>query len=115
MMIHYNLTKAALINLASSLAKAYGSSGILVNAVSPAFIATPGVEEMMRTGAREQDLDLDSYITKFQRENRPNITLGRMGTMAEVAALVVFLCSERASFMHGANYRVDGGSVGCVN
>ena len=43
MMTHYNLTKSALINLASSLAKAYGSSGILVNAVSPAFISTPGV------------------------------------------------------------------------
>lgn len=115
MMIHYNLTKSALINLASSLAKAYGSSGILVNAVSPAFIGTPGVEEMMNNGAAAEGILFDQYIKKFQAENRPNIKLGRMGTMKEVSAIVAFLCSERASFINGANFRVDGGSVGCVN
>ena len=57
----------------------------------------------------------DQYIKKFQAENRPNIKLGRMGTMKEVSAIVAFLCSERASFINGANFRVDGGSVGCVN
>jgi len=115
MMIHYNLTKSALINLASSLAKAYGSSGILVNAVSPAFIGTPGVEEMMRKGASEQGMSFDAYIKKFQVENRPNIMLGRMGTVEEVASLVSFLCSERASYVNSSNFRVDGGSVGSVN
>lgn len=38
-----------------------------------------------------------------------------MGTMREVASLVAFLCSEPASYINGANYRVDGGSGGCVN
>ena len=114
-MIHYNLTKSALINLASSLAKAYGSSGILVNAVSPAFIGTPGVEEMMKKGASERGMSFDAYIKKFQVENRPNIMLGRMGTVEEVASLVSFLCSERASYVNGSNFRVDGGSVGSVN
>jgi NAD(P)-dependent dehydrogenase (short-subunit alcohol dehydrogenase family) len=114
-MIHYNLTKSALINLASSLARAYGSEGILVNAVSPAFIGTPGVEEMMRQGASENGMSYEAYIKKFQVENRPNIMLGRMGTVEEVASLVSFLCSERASYVNGANFRVDGGSVGSVN
>jgi NAD(P)-dependent dehydrogenase (short-subunit alcohol dehydrogenase family) len=115
MMIHYNLTKAALINLTSSLAKAYGSSGILVNAVSPAFISTPGVEQMMKDGAEADGATVELYIKKFQEENRPNIKLGRMGTMQEVSAVVAFLCSERASYISGANFRVDGGSVGSVN
>jgi 3-oxoacyl-[acyl-carrier protein] reductase len=115
MMVHYNLTKSALINLSSSLAKAYGSSGILVNAVSPAFISTPGVEQMMKTGAEEEGVTVERYIKMFQEENRPNIKLGRMGTMKEVSAVVAFLCSERASFINGANFRVDGGSVGSVN
>ena len=69
----------------------------------------------MRKGAEENSMNLKDYIKKFQVENRPNITLGRMGTMEEVAALITFLCSERASFVNGANYRIDGGSVGCVN
>ena len=115
MMIHYNLTKSALINLTSSLAKAYGSSGILVNAVSPAFINTPGVEQMMKNGAEADGVPFELYIKKFQEENRPNIKLGRMGTMKEVSAMVAFLCSERASYISGANFRVDGGSVGSVN
>jgi NAD(P)-dependent dehydrogenase (short-subunit alcohol dehydrogenase family) len=115
MMINYKLNKSALINLTSSLAKAYGSSGILVNAVSPAFISTPGVELMMKNGAEADGTPVDQYIKKFQEENRPNIKLGRMGTMKEVSALVAFLCSERASYISGANFRVDGGSVGSVN
>jgi len=115
MMIHYNLTKSALINLTSSLAKAYGSSGVLVNAVSPAFISTPGVEQMMKNGAETDGVPVELYIKKFQEENRPNIKLARMGTMKEVSAMVAFLCSERASYISGANFRVDGGSVGSVN
>lgn len=115
MMMHYNLTKASLINLASGLAKAYGVSGVLVNAVSPAFIRTPGVEEMMRAGAEQSGRGLEEQIEWFRAENRPNIKIGRMGTMEEVAALVAFLCSDRAAFINGANYRVDGGSVGSVN
>jgi NAD(P)-dependent dehydrogenase (short-subunit alcohol dehydrogenase family) len=70
---------------------------------------------MMKKGASEHGMSLDTYIKKFQVENRPNIMLGRMGTVEEVASLVSFLCSERASDVNGSNFRVDGGSVGSVN
>jgi len=113
-MPHYNATKACLINLAKSLSKAYGPDNILVNSVSPAFIRTPLVEKMMSERAKLKGITVDEAISEFLRENRPNIVLGRPGTIEETAAVVVFLASGRASFVTGSNYRVDGGSVACA-
>ncbi len=110
-MPHYNVTKAALINLTKSLSKAYGKDNILVNSVSPAFIRTPLVEDMMAKRAMTLGTGMEEEIARFLRENRPNIVLGRPGIPAETASVVVFLASEQASFVTGSNYRVDGGSV----
>jgi 3-oxoacyl-[acyl-carrier protein] reductase len=110
-MPHYNATKACLINLTKSLSKAYGRDNILVNSVSPAFIRTPLVEEMMSERAKMKGITMDDAISQFLRENRPNIVLGRPGTSEETASVVVFLASGKASFVTGSNYRVDGGSV----
>ena len=110
-MPHYNLTKAALINLTKSLSKAYGPDGILVNTVSPATIRTPLVEGMFEEMANEQGISSKEAEQQFLRETRPHIVLGRPGEPEEAAAAVVFLASEAASFITGSNYRVDGGSV----
>ncbi len=111
LMPHYNATKAAIINLTKSLSKAYGKDNILVNVVSPAFIRTPLVKEMMTSRAQEKGLTVSEAEADFLKENRPNIVLGRAGEIDEVAAVAVFLASEAASFVTGSNYRVDGGSV----
>lgn len=113
-MPHYNAAKAAVINLTKSLSKAYASDGILVNTVSPAFIKTPLVEQLLAAQAQEQGVTLQKAEQAFLRQNRPHIELGRPGTPEEVASAVVFLASEAASFITGANLRVDGGSVASV-
>lgn len=113
-MPHYNAAKAALINLTKSLSKAYGGDGILVNAVSPAFIKTPLVDAMLAAMAAEQSITPEQALARFLREFRPNIVLHRAGTIEETAAVVAFLASEAASFVTGSNYRVDGGSVASV-
>lgn len=112
LMPHYNASKSALNSLTKSLSKAYGADGILVNTVSPAFIRTPLVDEMLANQAKSRGLSsADEAERVFVREFRPNIVFGRAGRPEETAGIVVFLASEQASFITGSNYRVDGGSV----
>jgi 3-oxoacyl-[acyl-carrier protein] reductase len=114
MMPHYNASKAALNNLTKSLSKAYGKDGILVNTVSPAFIRTPLVDEMLGRQAKASGITVDEAERNFLRELRPNIVLGRAGKSDETAGIVVFLASEQATFITGSNFRVDGGSVASI-
>ncbi len=114
-MPHYNASKAALINLTKSLSKAYGPEGILVNVVSPAFVMTPLVEGMIAEEAQKRGISTEEAEEIFLEEGRPNIVVGRAGTSEETAAVVAFLASERASFVAGSNYRVDGGSVASIS
>lgn len=113
-MIHYNASKAALNNFSKALSKQYANEGILVNTVSPAFIETPLVAEMMEQAAAEQGISKEEAIENFLDTNRPHIELRRPGQIDEVGPLVAFLASEQASFINGANYRVDGGSVAAM-
>jgi NAD(P)-dependent dehydrogenase (short-subunit alcohol dehydrogenase family) len=113
-MPHYNASKAALNNLTKSLSKAYAQDGILVNTVSPAFIMTPLVSDLLRKMAAEQGISEEQVTANFLATNRPHIELKRPGASEEVASAVVFLASQQASFITGANLRVDGGSVASV-
>ncbi len=110
----YCAAKAAILNLSKGLSKAYGKHGILVNAVSPAFIATPMTDAMMEKRAKEQGGSFEDAVESFLKEERPTLGLQRRGEAEEVAAAVLFLCSRQASFITGTNLRIDGGSVATV-
>ncbi|MEH3144460.1 MAG: SDR family oxidoreductase [Methylobacterium frigidaeris] len=107
----YCAAKAGLVNLSKGLSKAYGADGVLVNTVSPAFIATPMTDAMMEKRAKERGTDFDEALNSFLDEKRPGIVARRRGEPEEVAAAIAFLCSAQASFITGANLRVDGGAV----
>ncbi|WP_230769731.1 SDR family NAD(P)-dependent oxidoreductase [Sphingomonas sp. Leaf4] len=107
----YCASKAGLLNLTKGLSKAYGCDNVLVNSVSPAFIETPMTDAMMEKRAGELGTDMDSAIKSFLKEERPGMVLKRRGKAEEVAAAIVFLCSGPASFINGANIRVDSGAV----
>ncbi|MAO65388.1 MAG: ketoacyl reductase [Balneola sp.] len=113
-MIHYSASKGALDNFSKSLSKQYASEGILVNTISPAFIETPLVDNMMEQMAEEQGISKEQVIENFLSNDRPHIELERPGTIQEVGAVAAFLASEKASFVNGSNYRIDGGSVAAV-
>jgi NAD(P)-dependent dehydrogenase (short-subunit alcohol dehydrogenase family) len=112
----YAATKAAIINMTVSLAADLASSGVTANTVSPGPIRTPGLEETFTARAKElgwgedwKEIEQRAVTTMFP------VPLGRFGLPEEVAAAVVFLASPRASYIHGADLRVDGGSPGTVN
>jgi 3-oxoacyl-[acyl-carrier protein] reductase len=95
----YNAAKAAEIMYARSLAKELGPFGIRANAVSPGSIMFPS-----GGWARRQERDPET-IADFIARDMP---LGRFGTPEEIANVVVFLASDRASLVTGANVAVDG-------
>jgi 3-oxoacyl-[acyl-carrier protein] reductase len=113
-MPHYNASKSALNSLTKSLSKAYALDGILVNTVSPAFIMTPLLADLLQKMAKEQGKTAEDATAQFLATNRPHIELTRPGQSQEVASAVVFLASEQASFITGTNLRVDGGSVASI-
>jgi 3-oxoacyl-[acyl-carrier protein] reductase len=113
-MTPYNLTKAAIINFSKSLSKSVGSYNILVNTVSPAFIMTPLVKEMLEGIAARQGTSPQEATQQFLSQKRPTIELKRAGTIEEVGAAIAFLASDAASFITGTNLRVDGGSVASI-
>ncbi len=113
-MMAYSASKGALNNFGKALSKEVADDGILVNTVSPAFIETPLVNDMMAEIAEEQGVSVEAVIQQFLDEQRPHIEVGRPGDIDEVGRLVAFLASEHSSFVTGSNYRVDGGSVAAL-
>lgn len=107
----YCAAKAGIRSLTKGLSKTYAKRGVLVNSVGPAYIATPMTDAMMEKRAKKNGTSVDEAIESFLKEERPTLELQRRGRPEEVAAVVVFLCSQQASFVNGSNYRVDGGSV----
>jgi NAD(P)-dependent dehydrogenase (short-subunit alcohol dehydrogenase family) len=110
----YCAAKAGILALSKGLSRSYAAEGLLVNAVSPAFIHTPMTDAMMNKRAAQRGTSVDEAIESFLEEERPYMELGRRGEPEEVAAVIAFLCSDRASFVNGSNYRVDAGSVATI-
>lgn len=100
----YATTKGAIHTLTRSLALDYARQGIRVNSVSPGSIRTPILEKAAR-GDSGSDADIEAAFKRFG-EAHP---LGRIGEPEEVAELIAFLCSSKAGFCTGADYKIDGG------
>jgi NAD(P)-dependent dehydrogenase (short-subunit alcohol dehydrogenase family) len=109
---HYCAAKAATNNLTKSLSMAYGKQGILINAVSPAFIMTPEIEQLLVKMAEKSKTSFDDTVANLMsHQHRSKHSIARPAKPEEVASLVVFLASDLASYINGSNFRVDGGSI----
>ncbi len=93
----YNTTKAAILQMTRNLAQELAADGVRVNSVSPGWTWSRNLEARYRDRAHA-----DRFAAEFQ-------PLGRMADPDEVAEAVLFLASERASFITGSDLRVDGG------
>ena len=77
----YCACKAAIINLAKGLSKAYGHYGLTVNSVLPAFVASPMTDAMMEKRAQEKGVGFDEAVASFLDEERPGIAVKRRGAV----------------------------------
>jgi 3-oxoacyl-[acyl-carrier protein] reductase len=105
-MPHYSVTKAAVLSLSRLVADVYAKDGIRCNAVTPGPTAT---EAWVGEGglADQQGGEREEVLARVGA-GRP---LGRLALPEEIAAVIVFLCSDRASYVTGAAWSADGGTV----
>jgi len=92
----YVSAKHGVVGLTENAALEYGSQGIRVNAVGPGFIRTPMISQVV------DEPEMEEQLIGLH-------PIGRLGEPEEVAELVLWLCSEKASFVTGAYYPIDGG------
>ena len=104
-MPHYSVTKAAVLSLSRLVADLYAKDGIRCNAVAPGPTATEAW--LGEGGLADQQGDREEVLAKVGA-GRP---LGRLARPEEIAAVIVFLCSDRASYVTGAAWSADGGTV----
>ena len=98
----YSMTKGAVIAMTYSVAKDYVQHNIRCNCISPARVHTPFVDDYLRKNYPGKEQEMYEKLAQSQ-------PIGRMGEPQEVASLTLFLCSDEAAFITGADYPLDGG------
>jgi NAD(P)-dependent dehydrogenase (short-subunit alcohol dehydrogenase family) len=112
-MPNYSVTKAAVLSLSRLVADLYGKDGIRSNAVTPgptaseAWLDEGGLADQAAARAGTSRDEVLASVAK----GRP---LGRYAEPDEIAAVIVFLCSERAAYVTGAAWSADGGTVAII-
>ena len=100
----YSMTKGAVIAMTYSVARDYLAHNIRCNCISPARVHTPFVDDYLKTTYPGREQEMFAKLAKSQ-------PIGRMAEPGEVASLALFLCSDEASYITGADYPLDGGFV----
>jgi len=108
-MVHYGMSKTALLAVSRGLAETLAGTGVTVNSVLPGPTRSEGVDDFMTKLAQEQGVSREELEANFLAEHRPTSLLKRLETVEEVANMVVYLASLQASGTTGAALRVDGG------
>ena len=100
----YSMSKGAVTSMTLSVAKDYINDGIRCNCISPARVYTPFVEGFLKKNYPGQEKEMIEKLSKTQ-------PIGRMAKPEEIAHLILYLCSDEASFITGCDYPIDGGFV----
>jgi NAD(P)-dependent dehydrogenase (short-subunit alcohol dehydrogenase family) len=98
----YSMTKGAVSAMTLSVAKDYIHDNIRCNSISPARVHTPFVDGFLKKNYPGKEAEMFEKLSKTQ-------PIGRMARPEEIAALILYLCSDEASFITGCDYPIDGG------
>jgi 2-keto-3-deoxy-L-fuconate dehydrogenase len=98
----YSMSKGAVVSMTLSVARDYLPHKIRCNSISPARVHTPFVDAYLKKSYPGREGEMFANLSAAQ-------PIGRMGEPEEVAALALFLCSDEAAFITGADYPIDGG------
>jgi NAD(P)-dependent dehydrogenase (short-subunit alcohol dehydrogenase family) len=109
----YAAAKGALSTYNKGLANEVGSKGVRVNMISPGFVETSGAHGMIVHLAESRGVGEDAARREIMNMIG-GIPIGRPGLPEEAAELVAFLASDRAAYIHGADYIIDGGTMPTV-
>jgi len=104
-MAHYSISKSGVYALTRSLAHDYGRKGFRINGIIPGVVKTTGINNQIKTAIKELKLGL----IKTGYNYKCRLALGRLGKPDEIAKVVLFLCSDLASYVQGVMIPVDGG------
>lgn len=108
-MIHYGFTKTAQLAIARGLAELTVGTGVTVNSVLPGPTRSEGVDQFVSQMAQQQAVSTEAVEKEFFKTIRPSSLIQRFATSEEVAAMVAYICSDRATATNGASLRVEGG------
>jgi 2-keto-3-deoxy-L-fuconate dehydrogenase len=100
----YSMSKGAVYAMTLSVARDYIHEGIRCNCISPARVHTPFVDDFIKKNYPGKENEMFEKLSKSQ-------PIGRMAKPEEIANLILFLCSDEASFITGCDYPIDGGSI----
>lgn len=100
----YSMSKGAVYAMTLSVAKDYINDNIRCNCISPARVHTPFVDGFLAKNYPGKEKEMFEKLSKTQ-------PIGRMGQPDEIAAMVLYLCSDEASFLTGSDYAIDGGYI----
>jgi NAD(P)-dependent dehydrogenase (short-subunit alcohol dehydrogenase family) len=109
----YAAAKAALTNYSKGLSNEVASKGVRVNTVAPGFIETEAAAGLIKRLAESAGTDLNAARQQLM-DSLGGIPVGRTGRPEEVAELVAFLISDRAAYINGAEFVIDGGTIPTV-
>ncbi|MGM0544926.1 MAG: SDR family NAD(P)-dependent oxidoreductase [Pseudomonadota bacterium] len=110
-MVHYGMTKSALLSVSRGLAKVLSGTNVTVNAILPGPTRSEGVLNMIGEIAEKEGVSQQEVEARFVQENRPSSIIQRLATPEEVASMSVYAASPQASATTGAALRVEGGIV----
>ena len=105
----YSAAKAALLNYSKNLSRAFSAQGVTANCVIPGITITEAIHEIAEAAAAAQGTSADDVMARMMQQDP--VSMGRFGDPQEVAAAVVFLASDAASWITGAALAVDGGTL----